>query len=511
MPPAKTEETRTEAEEIARLGAASWEERASAAVGLSHVGGPDAGQAVTAALDDEDEFVRAAAARALAQVGGPDTAERLIAALKDDAWPMRLSAANSLGWLREATAVEPLIELLEDEHSQVRVAAAVALAEIGPAAVDPLSRVLGTFRFLSRRRGESQFIADPVLGSFSSTSVSDLAMTILVHIGEPAIEPLEARLCDASADATHDIARTLMKLGSPRYRWARWLENYRDTQPLGGRRDVGALIETLRAEDSELQVAAARALGQLGDREAIGPLLTALSDEDMEVQEAAAEALGKLRAKQAVVPLVTILNREQGSQDWYRLRDLREASIEALGLIGDRTALVAIVRKLPELESDQRTVAIRTIFRLGGEDAAGVLVDCLLDWGTGPDAALALERLRWIPTTESDRIHYLVARRQRQALLDRWPTTRAVLMQDVIGDSTRAMHNALYALIGCGKDEVLAELAQTLNERGNREMAEVFLNCGQRKLSAAARRWAHERGYTINTGAGASPVGWGNM
>ncbi len=69
--------------------------------------------------------------------------------------------------------------------------------------------------------------------------------------------------------------------------------------------------------------------------------------------------------------------------------------------------------------------------------------------------------------------------------------------------------NTLYAFIGIGKEEIIPELIEKLNTVGNKTTAEAYLNCGHSGLANAAKEWAWRHGYSISTGSGNAPVGWG--
>lgn len=59
-----------------------------------------------------------------------------------------------------------------------------------------------------------------------------------------------------------------------------------------------------------------------------------------------------------------------------------------------------------------------------------------------------------------------------------------------------------------GSEEHLNELLQVY---GDEHMAEDYLNCGSELLYEGGRRWAHERGYSINDGAGSHRAAWGRF
>jgi hypothetical protein len=100
-------------------------------------------QALTQALNDEDELVRRDAAKTLGEIGDTRAVEPLIQALEDEESGVRMYAAMALAKIGDAKAVEPLIQALEDEESGVRREAAEALGEIGDErAIEPLIQAL---------------------------------------------------------------------------------------------------------------------------------------------------------------------------------------------------------------------------------------------------------------------------------------------------------------------------------------------------------------------------------
>lgn len=55
------------------------------------------------------------------------------------------------------------------------------------------------------------------------------------------------------------------------------------------------------------------------------------------------------------------------------------------------------------------------------------------------------------------------------------------------------------------------KLIEALNIKGNVDMAETYLNCGNSLLEAAAKKWASAHGYTIvSYPSGSGGVSWGS-
>jgi HEAT repeat protein len=89
---------------------------------------------------------------------------------------------------------------------------------------------------------------------------------------------------------------------------------------------VEPLLTALKDENSEVRLAAARALGEIGDPQAVEPLLAALKDQHSSVRRAAAEALGRISDVRAVESLPAALKNALKDED----RDVRRAAAKAL-------------------------------------------------------------------------------------------------------------------------------------------------------------------------------------
>lgn len=90
----------------------------------------------------------------------------------------------------------------------------------------------------------------------------------------------------------------------------------------------------LRADDPDLRILAASALGEAGDPSAAEDLVRALEDDSPNVVAAAAEALGQLGSARALPPLTRLLEAE----DFW----LRAAAVVALGQLKDSRAVPAL-------------------------------------------------------------------------------------------------------------------------------------------------------------------------
>jgi HEAT repeat protein len=131
----------------------------------------------------------------------------------------------------------------------------------------------------------------------------------------------------------------------------------------------GSLIEFLRAEETDLRMHAALALGEHEELSAASALISALNDPDVNVRYHVIEALGKLRATEAVAPLLAVAE----SRDFF----LSFAALDALAEIGDGSVSGRIVLLLDD--DLLREAALRTIGRVGGSTDIGNVVELLND------------------------------------------------------------------------------------------------------------------------------------
>ena len=119
--------------------------RRFAAFGLGQLKDSRALNPLIYALADTDERVRWDAAVALAKIG-PDAVDSLVAAAQYTAPLVRAGAVNALAWIRDRQAVEAVALALNDDDVHVRTRAAFALGWIGDeSAVEPLTRALHDF------------------------------------------------------------------------------------------------------------------------------------------------------------------------------------------------------------------------------------------------------------------------------------------------------------------------------------------------------------------------------
>jgi hypothetical protein len=269
---------------------------------------------------------------------------------------------------------------------------------------------------------------------------------------------------------------------------------------LGDKRAVEPLIACLKDEDNSVRLNAAYALGKLGDKRAVEPLIACLKDSDVD-RAFAAEALGKLGDKRAVEPLIACL--KDNAVD-------RSCAAEALGKLGDKRAVGPLIAALKDEDERVRRAAAEALGRLGDKQAAGPLIAALPDWPAKDAIGAALKQLDGKPATDKERFYCRVAERDDKGLLEDWKQTRQLILDDAGSQDARKVQNAVFTVIALGKEEMVDDLVKLLNPREDKEIAEIYLNCGYQGFSKAAESWAARRGYHATSGGGGAGPAWGH-
>ena len=146
---------------------------------------------------------------------------------------------------------------------------------------------------------------------------------------------------------------------------------------------TGPLIELLGAEEADLRMQAALALGEQHHPAGVDALIGALGDADANVRFHAIEALGRLHAADAVDALADLAHGE----DFF----LAFPAIDALAQIGDARAAPRLVPLLSRAELAEPVA--EALGELGGAEVVAPLVEALNTGGPPVAIARALTRL----------------------------------------------------------------------------------------------------------------------
>lgn len=258
-----------------------------------------AGRMLVPLLSDPDDDVRILVSDILGLAGGPEAVDALIAALGDANPNVRNAAAGSLGTLADPKAVEPLGQMLQSEQEEwVAFTAIEALKEAaGRSAAEALSPALS--------RGE--FLASAAVEALGEVGGPEAVPVLLAHL-ERAPDGMRAATVRAlaevakRADRDEMDAETLARLvralmdaaASDADQWTR----YHAIEALGKLRAgeaVALLSEVASIGGPLLKIAAAKALGHIGGDEAAEALQPLLSDPDPDIAKAAQRAMEMIR------------------------------------------------------------------------------------------------------------------------------------------------------------------------------------------------------------------------
>jgi len=499
---------------IAALKDNSYKVREKAAEALIETDGIHAIPIFIAALKDKHPYAREKAAEALGRIGDSRAVKPLVVALNDTNWEVREKAAEALSRIGDNASLEPLVAALKDDDSDVRQKVAEALDKLG---WRPKNEDEQRFYFIAKRDWDKCVELDGVTVDAlimvlkdKNPEIRKKTIEILAKLGgRRTVGPLIGALDHADRNIRKEAAETLGKIGDKRAVKA-LITALKDVNPdvrqaaskalveMGGLYTMSPLIDALKDKDSTIREAAAEILGKM-NHPALKPLITSLWDEDWDVRMEAAKTLGKLRDPRAVDSLLAVLKCDDSHMLRKPERDLYEITSDISEPF------------IPPFMNREHCLCIEVIKALGriaDKRAVSALVGELQSWDIAPAAADALDRIGWSPESKKDKVHFLVAKKDGNALRQIWNQTKSVLLKDIKSKEDKIVKNALCAFIAIGKQEIIKELIGTLNAKGDKTIAKVFRNCGNKKLSDAAQNWAEKKQVYISIDSGPPLVSW---
>lgn len=284
--------------------------------------GPAAIPALAELIENKNAEVRVAALDALAQVGpaGKAALPSLRKLIKDSQPEVRAAAIRCL--IRSIPPgpdakefMEPLVPVLSDRDWQTRRSAALALAKVGPAAVDGLIDLV--------ENGQNP----------TARAEAILALGAIGPGAKGAIKPLIEVLRDPTHGHLHpQVMASLAKMNP----------------------DAGvALLALIKDRDKNVRVLAINALASEQARTAKDPLMQMLSDSSDEVRWASAKALARAGVFAEIEPLLTDPKAE-----------VRTAAVWA---VGSSAAPAVLSKALRDDDSAVRQAAASALAKRGSE------------------------------------------------------------------------------------------------------------------------------------------------
>lgn len=288
------------------------------------------------ALTDPDDATREEAAQALVGQADPSATEALIEALQDEFWSVRYFAGHALAKIGGPRVVEPLIPMLGDSIKECRDGAVDDFVTLGAPAGARLVAALRDERWRVREGAAKALglirdrrAVDGLIAALKDRdgSVRTIAAEALGRIGDPkAIKGLMALFKDSSKLVRVSATIALTQIGEA---------------------TVEPLLEGLKDENFQIRLHSVQALGGitsdyptgrswLQDSRPVPGLIALLKDKDRAVREDAAIALGMIGDPSAVPALIEALQDGQ----------VKVRAIMALGMISDTRAVEPLIRIL---------------------------------------------------------------------------------------------------------------------------------------------------------------------
>jgi HEAT repeat protein len=365
--------------------------RAAAARALFSVAGAEAAEDFLALLDDPAEPVRQVAVDSLQQIG-PSVAGSALDVLRAGKLPGALSAADLLGQL-QCDIFDDVLPILRSPEAGARAGAARLLGSLGDeratahlvvrlkdSAAEVRAEAAGSLGLL----GAVTAIAH-LVGALEDPDgrVAKAAIAAFARIGEPAVDGLVSRILTPDGTVRDDVVFALAGIGEAA---------------------VEPLLRASNGQQTDVTVAALRALTIIGGEKAAQRLVAALYDPLAAVR---AEASQGVRAiGRAAVPVLVASVRQSAAPDGGEalvaaLADLREAALpevvallennderlrnvgaEVLGRMG-MVAAPVLRRALGHSNPAVRTLAARGVAHVGDVSLVPDLIDLLEDQDTG--------------------------------------------------------------------------------------------------------------------------------
>lgn len=226
-------------------------------------------------------------------------------------------------------------------------------------------------------------------------AVRAAAIDALDEMGQAAVERLLAELTGVDADGgaewvTAKRFAQALSADQPELRMAAANALGR----LGDTAVVPALIKRLDDPEARVRVRVATACGSLGDPRAVGPLVELLSDNRRDVKRAAADALANIGTGPALSALRELLDDDSETIRWVVVSALGEAGSVApvrdlAGALGDESSLVrraavfsiiGLLSNAPQNRSHQvREAVVSELSAVDDDVVVGPLVEILED------------------------------------------------------------------------------------------------------------------------------------
>jgi len=249
-------------------------------------------------LQDEDMLIKKTSLDFLNTSHDPKAIPALILLLNDKDQDIRYSAVIVLSNFNDDVVLETLIGKLKDEDLEMQVAAAEALGKIGDKrAVEPLLSLLK-----NTDKKDFSLVKGVV---FALGEIKDArALDTIIHLAQ-------------NGELTKEQKRVTIVPGKAEFSKKQLSTKRYAADALGkikNKKAVDVLIELLRDENEQIQIAAAYALGEIGEKKALKPLLTLFDKSGTEVRNTAFNAVKKIDRSVEIEKTDDMLGEDEGSR-----------------------------------------------------------------------------------------------------------------------------------------------------------------------------------------------------
>jgi HEAT repeat protein len=468
---------------LAALGSNNTAIRDDAIEALKKFSRPEEIQRMLQTLHTNNSRVREGIVHVLGESNHPVDAQKFIPLLKDNDVNVRKTTANVLqkaGWQPVAdheksvfcvaqqnwgecgeygdAAIQPLLFALHDIDPEVRENAGAVLSSLnwnpvtdeeksidcvmrqnwdkcvalGKAAVNALVRELNT-PDISKRQNiisslakiKDRSVIKPLISALHDDD-SGVRMTVVNALGQFNYPLVITTLIHTLDDNNYYVRQAALTA----------LENNIDTFRKDENFDASSpLLKSLKDNNRNVRLAAAKLLGKLKDPKTIRPLITALEDQDRDVREESAASLAKIKNPAAIPQLVDglksdnsivrtqILQSLAGFNDprvydplFNSLSDkndyVKQEAIKGLGKIDDKRTISPLIKML---ETDNIEIQQQAIIALGNKNDPRI-IEPLKKFLTHKKAGIreatgqSLIKLNWQPSNKKEESHYCIIR-----------------------------------------------------------------------------------------------------
>jgi len=246
---------------------------------------------------------------------------------------------------------------------------------------------------------------------------------------------------------------------------------------------VDPLLNLLKQDNWVQNQDVAEALGKIGDSRAVEPLIKNLSE--FGIGPKAAIALGQIGDTLAIKPLIASLGDSWASDN----------AAEALAQIGGERVFQLLIDTLDSYSNDVKENVILALSKLNDPRASKYIIRLLLDdeLEVAKAASNALDDMKIVPEGD-DRYYYYIAKGKKYVNIY-WADIKGILLDNL--RNGELIEYSVTAFIWIGKNEIIKDLIEIMNNQSGTLIPVAFLNCGQPELRKAAEKWAKDNNYNI--------------